>query len=82
MSEIRVRLDHSTIGCPPDQRATVLGLGLRRIRHERVLKDTPCVRGMVHKVSHLVSICELGTATKKKTAVKTKTKKGKTDAAK
>ena len=80
MTEIRVRLDCSVIGCPPDQRATVIGLGLRRLRQERVLKDTPCMRGMVRKVAHLVSIHELEKTTKKPTAKTTK-KKVKTDAA-
>ena len=34
------------------------GLGLRRIRHEVVREDTPAIRGMVAKVSHLVEIVE------------------------
>jgi large subunit ribosomal protein L30 len=39
-----------------DQRATLVGLGLNRIRKQRTLKDTPEVRGMIGKVSHLVRV--------------------------
>lgn len=49
---------HSTIGCPENQRATVRGLGLRRLHQVRELKDTPANRGMVSKVTHLVRIVE------------------------
>ncbi len=38
-----------------DHRATVRGLGLKRIRHTVELEDTPAVRGMINKVSYLVS---------------------------
>ena len=40
------------------QRATVRGLGLRRIRHTVEVKDTPSARGMIHKVRHLVDVAE------------------------
>ena len=40
------------------QRATVVGLGLRRIRHTVEVKDTPSARGMIHKVRHLVEVTE------------------------
>jgi len=39
-----------------DHRATVRGLGLKRIRHTVELEDTPAVRGMINKVSYLVTI--------------------------
>ena len=55
---IKVKLIHSPHGRYPKQRATVVGLGLRHVSHERVLEDTPAVRGMVAKVSHLVVIVE------------------------
>lgn len=42
----------------PDQRATLLGLGLTRIGRTRELEDTPAVRGMIRKVSHLVRVEE------------------------
>jgi large subunit ribosomal protein L30 len=53
-STIKVKLVRSGIGYPPDQRATLRGLGLSRINQERELEDTPAVRGMVFKVKHLV----------------------------
>lgn len=46
----------SPIGRPADQRATLIGLGLNKIRRTRELEDTPAVRGMIGKVSHLVSV--------------------------
>jgi large subunit ribosomal protein L30 len=39
-----------------DHRATVRGLGLKRIRHTVELEDTPAVRGMINKVSYLVTV--------------------------
>ncbi len=53
---ITVRYKRSTIGCPKDQVDTVRGLGLRRIRDERTLENTPAVRGMIKKVIHLVEV--------------------------
>ena len=41
---------------PKEQEATLRGLGLGKIRRERVLEDTPAVRGMIRKVSHLVEV--------------------------
>jgi large subunit ribosomal protein L30 len=38
------------------QLTVVRGMGLRRIRHSVVLKDTPAARGMIHKVRHLVRV--------------------------
>jgi large subunit ribosomal protein L30 len=46
----------SPIGRRQDQRATLKGLGLNRVRRSRVLEDTPAVRGMIEKVRHLVRI--------------------------
>ena len=46
----------SPIGRPKDQRATLIGLGLNKLGRTKVLEDTPAVRGMIDKVSHLVSI--------------------------
>jgi large subunit ribosomal protein L30 len=59
MSEktIKVTLVKSVIGTKQSHRATVRGLGLRRLNHTVELKDTPEVRGMVNKVSYLVK-CE------------------------
>lgn len=40
------------------QRATLKGLGLRKLHHQRTLEDTPSVRGMINKISHLVRIVD------------------------
>lgn len=59
MSEktIKVTLVKSVIGTKQSHRATVRGLGLRRLNHTVELQDTPEVRGMVNKVSYLLK-CE------------------------
>ncbi len=41
-----------------DQRATLIGLGLNKMHRVRTLEDTPSVRGMIAKVSHLVRVVE------------------------
>ena len=53
---VRVTLVRSPIGFKNNQATVVKGLGLRRIRHTVELKDTPAVRGMIHKVRHLVEV--------------------------
>jgi large subunit ribosomal protein L30 len=55
---IRVRQVRSGIGRPRNQREVLRSLGLRRIRHEVMREDTPAVRGMIAKISHLVEIVE------------------------
>jgi len=55
-SVIRVRQVKSGIGYSKDQKATLIGLGFRRMNQTVELEDTPSVRGMVNKVRHLVSI--------------------------
>lgn len=62
MTKLQVTLKRSTIGSTERQRATVAGLGLRRIRDTRVLENTPAVRGMVKKVIHLVDVTEVDVA--------------------
>jgi large subunit ribosomal protein L30 len=49
----------SGIGRPERQRQTLLGLGLGKLRREKVLPDTPAVRGMIKKVAHLVDWTEV-----------------------
>lgn len=53
---LTVKLVRSPIGTRADHRATVRGLGLRRLNSERVLEDTPAVRGMIDKVAYLVKV--------------------------
>ena len=55
--KLRVTLVKSVIGCKASHRATVRGLGLKRINHTVELQDTPAVRGMINKVYYLVK-CE------------------------
>jgi DNA-binding protein HU-beta len=59
---LRVTQTGSTIGRTQDQRATVRSLGLRRIRHTVVQPDRPEIRGMIRKVSHLVTFEEITAA--------------------
>ena len=55
---LKITLVKSTIGFNRKQSEVVTGLGLRKIRHAVTLADTPEVRGMVHKVRHLVTVEE------------------------
>ena len=55
---VTVRQTASPIRRKSDQRATLVGLGLNRVGREKTLQDTPSVRGMIAKVSHLTEIVE------------------------
>ena len=55
---VKVTLVRSPVGFNRNQGTVVRGLGLLRIRHSVELKDTPEVRGMIHKVRHLVDVSE------------------------
>jgi large subunit ribosomal protein L30 len=55
--KVKVTLVKSLIGTKQSHRATVRGLGLRRLNSSAELEDTPAVRGMINKVSYLVK-CE------------------------
>ncbi len=57
--QIKVTLVRSVIGTKQSHRDTVRGLGLGRINSSRVLVDTPELRGMVNKVSYLVTVAEV-----------------------
>jgi len=57
---LKVSLVRSPNGTRASHRATVLGLGLKRIRQSRELEDTPAVRGMISKVAYLVRVDEGG----------------------
>ena len=52
---LKIKLVKSFAGAPSDQVAAIEGLGLKKFGQERLLKDTPAIRGMVFKVKHLVS---------------------------
>jgi len=53
---VKVTLVKSVAGTKSDHRATVLGLGLKRMHQTRELEDTPAVRGMINKVAYLVKV--------------------------
>jgi len=53
---VKVTQTGSPIGRRPDQRQTLIGLGLNKLRRSRVLEDTPAVQGMITRVRHLVKV--------------------------
>jgi large subunit ribosomal protein L30 len=53
---IKLQLVRSPIGCKEAHRATVRGLGLRKLNSVSELQDTPAVRGMINKISYLVKV--------------------------
>ena len=55
---ITIEQTGSPLRRPGDQRATLVGLGLNKINRRSTLEDTPAVRGMIRKVSHMVRIVE------------------------
>jgi large subunit ribosomal protein L30 len=55
---IRIKLVRSLIGRPEKHRQIVRGLGLRRLNQVVERVDTPAIRGMIHKIPHLVQIVE------------------------
>lgn len=56
--KLEITLTRSTIGRPQDQKDTVKALGLRKLHQTVVKEDNPAIRGMINKVSHLVTIKE------------------------
>ncbi len=55
---ITVQQIGSPLRRPADQRQTLVGLGLNKMHRTRTLEDTPAVRGMIAKVSHLVRVVD------------------------
>jgi large subunit ribosomal protein L30 len=55
---VKVKWVVSFISCTDDMRATIRGLGFRRMQQTVEREDTPAVRGMIHKVRHLVKVVE------------------------
>ena len=53
---VKITQVKSSIGRLPKHRATLKGLGLRRIRHTVELEDTPSVRGMINAVSYMIKV--------------------------
>lgn len=56
MAKLKITLVRSLIGRPQDQRAVVRSLGLRKLHSSVTHEDTPSIRGMINKVSHLVKV--------------------------
>jgi large subunit ribosomal protein L30 len=56
---LKVTQTGSPIRRPGDQKATLVGLGLNKMNRSRVLEDTPDIRGMINKISHMVSVEEV-----------------------
>ena len=55
---VKITPVRSPIGRPKDQRATLAGLGLTKLHTSTELENTPAVRGMIEKVSHLIRVEE------------------------
>ncbi len=56
LATIKVTLVKSVIGRIEAHRATVKGLGLRRMHHTVELQDTPAIRGMINAVGYLLKV--------------------------
>jgi large subunit ribosomal protein L30 len=59
MSKVRITWTKSAIGYNVKQKLTIKSLGLRRLHHTVEHEDTPVIRGMINKVSHLVRVEEV-----------------------
>jgi large subunit ribosomal protein L30 len=55
---IKVKWKRSVIGRPDDQRKTIRGLGFKRLNQTLLLPDRPEIRGMIHRVGHLLEVLE------------------------
>jgi large subunit ribosomal protein L30 len=53
---VKIQLVRSPIGCKESHRATVRGLGLRKVNSVSELQDSPAVRGMINKIAYLVKV--------------------------
>ncbi|MFD2707279.1 50S ribosomal protein L30 [Salibacterium lacus] len=58
-NKVEITLSRSLIGRPQEQRDTVEALGLRKVNHSVVKEDNSAIRGMINKVSHLLTVKEL-----------------------
>lgn len=61
-NKMRITLVRSLAGRPQDQRVIVRTLGLRRMNDQVVQEDSPSIRGMIDKVTHLLKVEEVGRA--------------------
>ncbi|EEX71891.1 MAG: 50S ribosomal protein L30 [Alloprevotella tannerae] len=58
MATIKIKQIKSRIGAPIDQKRTLDSLGLHKISNTVEVEDNPCIRGMIRKVQHLVTIVD------------------------
>ncbi|MBI5663761.1 MAG: 50S ribosomal protein L30 [Nitrospirae bacterium] len=58
MKTLKITLVRSVIGTPEKHRRIIRSLGLRKIRQSVLHKDTPTIRGQIHKTSHLIEVKE------------------------
>jgi len=58
VAHLKIKWVKSFIGRTQDQRDTIRSLGFKKLHEERVVKNTPEIRGMVKKVIHLVKVLE------------------------
>ena len=58
MAKVTITQTGSPIRRQPDQRQTLIGLGLNKMHRTVELEDTPDVRGMIRKVAHMVTVSE------------------------
>lgn len=59
MAQLKVKLVRGAAGKKTRQRKTLEGLGLRKSQQTVIVEDTPSMRGMINKVSHLVEVVEV-----------------------
>jgi len=59
MAKLKIKQTRSIIDRPKDQKKTIEALGLGKPNWEKVHNDTPQIRGMIKKVSHLVKVEEI-----------------------
>lgn len=60
MAKLRITWVKSAIGYEERQKRTIRALGLKRLHHSVEHDDNPTIRGMAHKVQHLVAVEEIG----------------------
>ncbi|HOV90445.1 MAG TPA: 50S ribosomal protein L30 [Syntrophorhabdaceae bacterium] len=58
MNQLKIKWVKSTISCTRDMRDTIRSLGFKRLNQEKIVKNTPEIRGMIKKVIHLVKVVE------------------------
>ncbi len=58
MAKLKITLKRSLIGRPEKHRVVVRTLGLRKVNQTVVHNDTPAIRGMINKVTHLLAVTE------------------------